>query len=58
MAALSRMEISLAYPVAVGLTFVVVILFGLLFFGESVNTYKIIRIALVFPSIFFLAQGD
>ena len=56
MLALSRLEISIAYPLAVGLNFLVVISVGIFLFGEILNISKIIGILLVFLSIYFLAK--
>lgn len=56
MVALSRMEISLAYPVAVGLNFLLVIFVAILFMGEAFTIKKIVGIALIFISIFILSR--
>lgn len=55
-AALSRLEISAAYPVAVGLNFFFVVLVAILFFGESFNVSKILGIILIFISIYLLSR--
>lgn len=56
MIALSRLEISTAYPVAVGLNFLVVVGFSLAFFGESMSLQKMLAIALLFVSIYLLTR--
>lgn len=56
MTALSRLQISLAYPVAVGLNFFVVVTVALIFFGEQLSVGKVIGIVLIFISIFLLTQ--
>jgi len=57
MAALSRMDISLAYPAAVGLNFLVVVGIAILFFGEPLQVNKIIGILLILASIYFLSKS-
>ena len=54
--ALSRMQISVAYPAQVGLNFAILVILAILFLGESLTVYKIIGIALVFLSIYFLQR--
>lgn len=54
MSALSRMEISLAYPFAVGLNFLIVVLIGVLFFSESLTASKVAGIILILISIYLL----
>ena len=56
MTALSRLQISLAYPVAVGLNFFIVVTVALIFFGEQLSVGKVIGIVLIFISIFLLTQ--
>jgi len=56
MMALSRLQISIAYPVAVGLNFMVVVTIALLFLGEQLTLGKIIGIILIFVSIFLLTR--
>ena len=56
MAALSRMEITVAYPSAVGLNFFIIILLGIFLFDESFSIYKLMGIIFVFLSILFLAK--
>ncbi len=56
MVALSRMQISIAYPVAVGLNFIVVVTFALIFFKEHLSVEKIIGIVLIFISVFLISR--
>jgi multidrug transporter EmrE-like cation transporter len=57
MAALSRMDVSLAYPAAVGLNFLIVTFVAISLFGEQININKILGILLVFASIYFLSKS-
>ena len=52
--ALSRMEISIAYPAQVGLNFIFLLLLAFIFLGENLTINKIIGISLVICSIYFL----
>lgn len=52
--ALSRMPITLAYPVQIGLNFVIVVLLALIFLGEQLTWVKCLGILLVFVGIFLL----
>lgn len=52
--ALSRMEISLAYPVNVGLNFVLLVLLAFLVLGEQITMLKGAGIILVFAGVFLL----
>ena len=56
MIALSRLQISVAYPVAVGLNFLVVVIIALLLLGEQLTFTKVIGILLIFISIFLLSR--
>ena len=56
MVALSRLQISIAYPVAVGLNFVVVVTVALIFFREHLSVEKIIGIVLIFISVFLISR--
>jgi len=56
MAALSRLQISLAYPVAVGLNFFIVVTAALIFLKEQLSVEKVIGIVLIFISIYLLAR--
>jgi len=52
--ALSRMEISVAYPVQVVLNFVLLLLLAVLFLGENLTVVKVAAIFLAFVSMFLL----
>lgn len=56
MVALSRMQISIAYPVAVGLNFIVVVTVALIFFKEHLSVEKIIGIVLIIISVFLISR--
>jgi multidrug transporter EmrE-like cation transporter len=56
MLTMSRFEISYAYP-WIGLNFVLVLLFGVLLFGESISTNKVIGTLLVIAGILVIARG-
>jgi len=56
MTALSRLQISLAYPVAVGLNFFVVVTVALIFLKEQLSVEKVIGIVLIFISIYLLTR--
>lgn len=56
MAALSRMEISTAYPAATALNFLVVVIIGLILFAETLDISKIIAIIFILISIFLLSK--
>lgn len=55
MIAISRLEISSAYPVT-ALTFVIVVLSGGLLFSEHIGLYKMVGLALIVAGIFIGAQ--
>ncbi len=56
MLAMSRFEISYAYP-WIGLNFVLMLLFGVLLFGESMSVAKVIGTMLVVAGIVVMARG-
>lgn len=56
MLAMSRFEISYAYP-WIGLNFVLMLLFGVLLFGESMSVAKVIGTLLVVAGIVVIARG-
>ena len=56
MTALSRLQISLAYPVAVGLNFFIVVTVALVFLKEQLSVEKVIGIVLIFVSIYLLTR--
>lgn len=55
--ALSRMELSIAYPAGVGLNFILVLAGSFLFFGENINTYKICGVLLILISLYLLHKA-
>jgi len=56
MIAMTKFEISYAYPYTL-LGLVLVTIFSVVFFGESVNTYKISGIALIILGISVISKG-
>lgn len=54
---LSRMEISIAYPVSVGLNFLILIILGFAVLGEQVTFYKMMGIICVGVGILFLYKS-
>ena len=56
MIAMTKFEISYAYPFTL-LGLVLVAIFSIVFFGESVNTYKISGIALIILGISVISKG-
>jgi multidrug transporter EmrE-like cation transporter len=56
MIALSRLQISLAYPVAVGLNFIIVVSIALIFLREQLSIEKIVGILLILVSIILLSR--
>ena len=56
MIAMTKFEISYAYPYTL-LGLVLVTIFSVVFFGESVNTYKIIGIAVIILGIVLISKG-
>jgi len=55
--ALSRMELSIAYPVAVALNCLIVVSMGLAVYGEVLNWSKLTGIGLLFCSLILLFRG-
>jgi multidrug transporter EmrE-like cation transporter len=55
--ALSRMELSIAYPVAVALNCLIVIMAGFVIYGEALNFSKLAGIALLFCSLVLLFRA-
>lgn len=55
--AVSRMDLSVAFPVAMGLLFLFVTSGSFLFFGESINGYKIFAIILILISFYLLHRA-
>ena len=56
MIVMTKFEISYAYPFTL-LGLVLVAIFSIVFFGESVNTYKISGIALIILGISVISKG-
>ena len=56
MAAISRFELSYAYPF-MSLNFVVVVLLSFLLFNEALNPYKIVGLGLICIGVFVLSRG-
>lgn len=56
MLAMSRFEISYAYP-WIGLNFVLMLLFGVFLFGESISMTKVVGTLLVVAGIAVIARG-
>jgi drug/metabolite transporter (DMT)-like permease len=55
-AALCKFELSYAYPF-ISLTFVAVVALSFLFFGEAINAYKLIGLALICLGVFVVGKG-
>ena len=55
--ALSRMDISVAYPVQISLNFVFLILLGFFVIGEAITMNKMIGLGLTFLSIYFFTKA-
>lgn len=55
-AALSRFELSYAYPF-MSLSFVLVVTLSFLLFGEGFNAYKLIGLALICLGVFVVSRG-
>ena len=56
MISMTKFEISYAYPFTL-LGLVLVTIFSVIFFGESINTYKIIGIAMIILGIVLISKG-
>ena len=56
MIAMTKFEISYAYPFTL-LGLVLVTIFSVIFFGESINTYKIIGITVIILGIVLISKG-
>ncbi len=54
MIALTRLDISVAYPVAVGLNFVVVIFVAVLAYHENLSVNRALGLLLIFVSLFII----
>ena len=55
--ALNRLELSVAYPVLVGLHLIFVLIAGMFFLGEPITMGKGVGTALIFASLFFFYYG-
>ena len=55
--ALSRMEMTIAYPVQIGMNFFLLILLSVLFLGEQLTLYKFLGIFLICAGIYLLNKG-
>ncbi|HEY4523532.1 MAG TPA: SMR family transporter [Candidatus Paceibacterota bacterium] len=53
--ALRQFSLSVAYPVSVAVTFLIVNLFAVNYFGEKLNTLQMVGYTLVVSGIFFIA---
>jgi multidrug transporter EmrE-like cation transporter len=53
---MTKFELSYAYPF-MGLTFVLVFLFGVFFMGESFNIYKLIGLSFIVLGIILASKG-
>ncbi len=56
--ALSRLELSVSYPVLVGFHLIFAFFFGVFFLEEKVTTYKLIGAVLIFISIYLFYQNN
>jgi multidrug transporter EmrE-like cation transporter len=56
MAAMTKFSLSFSYPF-MSSAFVIVMVFSVILFGESLNIYKIIGTSLIVMGIFVLSQG-
>jgi multidrug transporter EmrE-like cation transporter len=54
--ALSRMEIAVAYPVQIGLNFIILLLLALFVLGEQLTIYKSVAITLVLIGTIMLSR--
>jgi multidrug transporter EmrE-like cation transporter len=52
--ALSRMEVSIVYPMVVALTSLILLPLTIIFFKESFSFYKVIGISLIILSMYLL----
>ncbi len=56
MAAISKFELSYAYPF-MSLNFVVVVIASLFLFGENLNPYKLIGLAVICLGVYIVSKG-
>ena len=52
---LSKLDLSMAYPIMTGVGFLLVLLASILFFKEQVNTYRLMGIAAIIFGIFMIS---
>ncbi|MFA6078139.1 MAG: hypothetical protein WC779_00110 [Candidatus Omnitrophota bacterium] len=52
--AVSRMELSVAYPLSIALSCLIIVPLTFIFFGESVTANKVIAIFMILGSLYFL----
>jgi multidrug transporter EmrE-like cation transporter len=57
MAAISKLDLSHAYPIVVGGLAIITSIFAIILFKESFNLYKIIGIILIVLGVYFLGKG-
>ena len=57
MAILSRIDLSVAYPIAIGLTFTFLTVSSVLLFGEVLSALRLAGIVLVFLGVVMVAQS-
>ncbi len=55
--ALNRMDLSVGYPTLVGFHLIFILIFGVLFLGESMTQAKTIGVTLIFVSLYFLFKS-
>jgi multidrug transporter EmrE-like cation transporter len=53
---LSRLQLSIAYPIMTGAGFLVVSIFSLVLFNEPFNIFKVLGMVFIFVGIIFLAR--
>ncbi|MBC7321053.1 small multidrug resistance protein [bacterium] len=53
---LSKLQLSIAYPIMTGAGFLLVSVFSLLLFNESFNLFKILGVIFIFIGIVFLSR--
>jgi len=54
--AISRMQLSTAYPISISLNFLLLLPLSILFLGESLTIYKSFAIVLILISLFLLSK--
>lgn len=54
--AISRMQLSTAYPISISLNFLLLLPLSILFLGESLTIYKSFAIVLIIVSLFLLSK--